>query len=109
MRTNVRKVYTMKVTNINGNADFSCACSSSLEHWKNFSRQSLLAFCPEETCILKPEVGALVQKDGSTDTNWYIIPLCKKHNSMTGKSLLVGDYISLVLANAEQTCGKKSI
>ncbi len=106
---NDRKVFTMKVTNINGTAGGPCACGSWLEHWKNFSRQNLLAFCPEERCVAKPELGTLVQKDDSTDTNWYVIPLCKRHHGMKGKSIAVGDYISLVPADVDQTCGKKVI
>ncbi|MBZ5591218.1 MAG: hypothetical protein LAP39_03210 [Acidobacteriia bacterium] len=51
-------------------------------------------------------MGAHVQKDSTTDKNWYIVPLCKKHNGETGKSLEIGAY-TLVSANVGQTCGKK--
>jgi len=96
----------MKVTNINGTSENTCKCGSWLEHWRKFSKQSLPSYCPEKACIKKPEVGAHVQKDGSTDKNWYIIPLCKDHNGERGKTLEVSDSIALVSANVSETCGK---
>jgi hypothetical protein len=96
----------MKVKNINGTTDNTCKCGSWLDHWVKFSGKSLPNYCPEKTCVQKPEVGAHVQKDNSNDTNWYIIPLCKTHNGEKDKSLDVGD-ITLVSANVSQTCGKK--
>ena len=95
----------MKVNNINGTSDNSCNCGSWLDHWKNFSRQSLPTYCPEKSCTKKPEVGAHVQKDISYDKNWYIIPLCSEHNRQTRESLEIGDSIALVSANTSQTCG----
>jgi hypothetical protein len=96
----------VKVNNINGTSDKACPCGSWLDHWKNFSGQSVPAYCPEDSCLQKPEVGAHVQKDSSTDRNWYIVPLCKKHNGETGKSLNVSNHIALVSANVKETCGK---
>jgi hypothetical protein len=95
----------MKVKNINGTSQNICSCGSWLDHWKNFSGKSLPAQCPEASCKETPEVGAHVQKDDSSDSNWYIIPLCKTHNNQTGKSLEV--YTTLVPANVSETCGKK--
>ena len=95
----------MKVNNINGTSENSCKCGSWLEHWKKYSGKSLPAHCPELTCVEKPEVGAHVQKDGSTDRSWYIVPLCNKHNAETGKSLNIYD-TALVSANVTSTCGK---
>ncbi len=95
----------MKVNNINGTSQNSCSCGSWLQHWKNFSGQSVPAYCPEQKCHERPEVGAHVQKDGSSDTSWYIVPLCKTHNAETGKSLTVSDSITLVSANVSRTCG----
>jgi len=97
----------MKVNNINGTSDNTCKCGSWLDHWKKFSGQSLPSYCSEKTCTGKPEVGAHVQKDGSTDTAWYIVPFCAKHNSETGKSLEIVDSVKLASANVSQTCGKK--
>jgi hypothetical protein len=73
----------------------------------NFSGQGLPTYCPEKTCTQKPEVGAHVQKDGSYDSAWYIVPLCKIHNAETGKSLEVSDSMTLVSANVNETCGKE--
>lgn len=95
----------MKVKNINGTSDNTCSCGSWLDHWKKFSRQSL-TYCPVKDCLGKIEVGAHVQKDSATDSSWYIIPLCEKHNGETGKSLSVNDTVTLVSANVSKTCGK---
>lgn len=97
----------MKVRNINGTSDYTCKCGSWLEHWKNFAGGSVPNLCPETNCIELAEVGAHVQKDSSSDSNWYIIPLCKKHNSKKGESLEVIDTLQLVSANVSETCGKK--
>jgi len=95
----------VRVNNINGTSQNICKCGSWLKHWENFSNQSLPKYCPEKACTKAPEVGAHVQKDDSSDRSWYIIPLCKDHNAMTGKSLDVMDFIKLVSANVAQTCG----
>jgi hypothetical protein len=96
----------MRVNNINGTSATTCACGSWLKHWERFSHQSLPSYCPEKTCTQKPEVGAHVQKDSSTDRGWYIVPLCKKHNGETGKSIEISDSVNPVSANVKETCGK---
>ena len=95
----------MRVININGTSDNVCSCGSWLEHWINFSNQSLPNHCPEKSCTKKPEVGAHVQKDSAYDKNWYIVPLCKDCNAKTRGSLEIGDSIALVSANTSETCG----
>ena len=95
----------MKVKNINGTSQRTCKCGSWLDHWKNYSGRSLPTYCPEKTCTNKPEVGAHVQKDSSTDRSWYIVPLCRTHNAETGKSLELVDSIKLASANVAATCG----
>ena len=97
----------MKVKNINGTSDNTCKCGSWLDHWKNFSGQSVPTYCPEEGCIQNPEVGAHVQKDSSADSSWYIVPLCKIHNGQTGQSIAISESVRLVSANVSSTCGKK--
>lgn len=99
----------MKLTNINGTTDNTCKCGSWLEHWKKYNsgRQPLPTYCPEKSCTKKPEVGAHVQKDGSSDRSWYIVPLCPTHNGMKGATIEVSDSISLASANVSETCGKK--
>jgi len=96
----------MRVKNINGTSQRTCKCGSWLEHWRNYSGQSIPTYCPEKACINKPEVGAHVQKDSSTDRSWYIVPLCKTHNSKTGQSLELVDSIRLASANVASTCGR---
>jgi integrase len=54
----------------------------------------------------KPELGAQVQKDSSTDTNWYIIPLCVKH-SMRAEFIEIADTTILVSAQVGHTCAKQ--
>ena len=100
------KENTMKVKNINGTSDKACTCGSWLDHWKNFSGQSVPIYCPEVECPRKPEVGAHVQKDNGIDSRWYIVPLCETHNALTGKSLNISENIKLASANVSLTCGK---
>jgi len=98
----------MKVKNINGTSDSTCKCDSWLTHWEKFNSagQKVPTYCPVETCYKKPEVGAHVQKDSTTDKSWYIIPLCNSCNAKTGQSLDVSNSISFASANVSQTCGK---
>lgn len=98
----------MKVNNVNGTSASNCKCGSWLEHWKKFSGQSSPAYCSEKACTKKPDVGAHVQKDNSTDKGWYIVPLCAGHNQQTGKSLDLMESVTLVTANVSQTCGRGS-
>lgn len=95
----------MKVKNINGTSDNTCHCGSWMDHWKKFGGQSI-NYCPVENCLAKAEVGAHVQKEGSAENRWFIIPLCRKHNGETGQSLNIGDAWPLVSANVSETCGK---
>jgi hypothetical protein len=53
----------------------------------------------------KPELGAHVQKDSDTDTNWYIIPLCVKH-SIKAEFLEIVDTATFVSAHVNDTCAK---
>lgn len=95
----------MKVKNINGTSQNTCKCGSWLDHWKKFGKTSLPAKCSEVSCSYTPEVGAHVLKDIPTDNNWYIIPLCKTHNSKLGESIIIKDSVILVSANVTNTCG----
>ncbi|MCX7716639.1 MAG: hypothetical protein N2Z73_04410 [Endomicrobia bacterium] len=96
----------MKVKNINGTTQNICKCGSWLKHWENYSKQALPSTCPVENCKQRPEVGAHIQKDSLFDNKWYILPLCKTHNSYTRKTIVVSDSIVLVSANVSETCGK---
>lgn len=92
----------MKVTNINGTSDNDCICGSWIQHWENFSGKSPF-FCSEKSCTETKLVGAHVQKMTSDD--WFIIPLCKKHNN-SKEDLEVVDSTVFVSANRSKTCEK---
>jgi hypothetical protein len=94
----------MKIKNINGTSQTKCACGSWLKHWENFSSQKV-TFCPATECLNKDLVGAHVQKADSSDSKWYIYPLCSAHNQWTG-ILEVSDSYKLVSANKKETCEK---
>lgn len=96
----------MKIRNINGTSDTTCRCGSWLNHWKNFSGQTLPSYCPANGCLNKDLLGAHVQKGGeSLDQKWYIYPLCGSHNKHTGE-LQVSDGYKLVSANRKETCDR---
>jgi hypothetical protein len=101
-----RKGEAMKVKNINGRRQNSCNCGTWLDHWVKICGRPLPRYCAVKTCMGKPELGAHVQKDSSTDGNWYIIPLCVKH-SMRAASLEIADTTTLVSAHVNETCGKQ--
>jgi hypothetical protein len=96
----------MKIKNINGTSQTTCACGSWLKHWEKFSGQSV-TYCPatSPSCLKKDLVGAHVQKSDSSDGKWYIYPLCSAHNQSTGV-LEVSDTYKLVSANKKETCEK---
>jgi len=49
-----------------------------------------------------------MQKAGSTDANWYNVPLCSTHNAETGESLEIVTYVPLVPANVSEACAKRA-
>jgi hypothetical protein len=99
-----------KITNINGTSEHSakCKCGSWKQHWLNYNGgQKLPTYCPESKCLKKTEdlVGAHVQKAGSTDRSWYIVPLCQEHNQ-SKEDLTISDSINFAPANRSLTCEK---
>jgi len=94
----------MKIRKVNGTSQKKCNCGSWLKHWEKFSRQTA-SFCPVENCLEMDLIGAHVKKDDSEDNNWYIFPLCGKHNAAKGKTLKVSDNYELVSADVSETCG----
>ena len=94
-----------KIKNINGTSDAKCKCGSWLDHWKKFGGASFPQFCSEAKCIGKDLVGAHVQKADVADNNWYIIPLCSKHN-LSKETLEVVSSTVFVSANRKETCEK---
>lgn len=96
----------MKMKNLNGTSEKACKCDSWLDHWQKYSQQQLPVFCAENKCMDPPEVGAHVQKDDPSDTSWYIVPLCRKHNAQRGASLEIDNSVNLAPANVSKTCGQ---
>jgi hypothetical protein len=78
----------LTVKNVAIATSIPCMFPNWLEHWRKFSVLPLPIHCPENACREKPEVGVLVQKGDSSDSRWYVMPLCKKH-SFAGVSLEV--------------------
>jgi len=97
----------MLIKNINGVEEKACGCESPLIHWGKYSGQSP-SLCPVSECLNTLEVGAQVQKENPKDKGWYIIPLCLKHNAMTGDSLPVNDKIELVSVKVRKACGPRT-
>jgi hypothetical protein len=95
----------MKVRNLLGTSEKACKCGSWLDHWENFSGQTVPTYCPVTKCYNKDLVGAHVQKDNSSDKASFIIPLCATHNKAEG-ALEISDVYGLVSANVSTTCGK---
>ena len=92
----------MKVRNINGTSDNDCKCGSWIQHWKNYSGIPAL-YCSEKSCLETDLVGAHVQQMSTND--WYIIPLCQKHNKAK-EDLEIVDSTVFVSANRNRTCEK---
>jgi len=97
----------MLVKNINATRQNSCKCGSWLDHWVKISGGPLPEYCSEPRCMGKPELGAHVQKDSSTETNWYIIPVCVKH-SVKAEFLEIVDATTFVSAHVNDTCEKQA-
>ena len=96
----------MKVTNINGTSEYDCSCGSWLKHWEKFNSagQSKPYLCPACGSPFV-EVGAHVQKFGSFDDKWYIVPLCKACNNKSSSTILDIGNCSLAPASRALTCG----
>lgn len=96
----------MKVTNINGTSDNKCKCGSWIKHWEKFSKLTADKCCVKG-CTSAATDGAHVQKSGSTDGCWYIVPFCHAHNTSAKDTILeLKDGTHLVSANVSETCGK---
>ncbi|HAD81758.1 MAG: hypothetical protein A2509_10730 [Candidatus Edwardsbacteria bacterium RIFOXYD12_FULL_50_11] len=95
-----------KVRNINGTPYNTCSCGSWLAHWEKYSGR-IAVYCSEAGCANQAEAGGHVLRVGANDDNWYIIPLCAEHNSLTGRAIEVIDATIFVPANVEETCGSK--
>jgi hypothetical protein len=86
----------MKIKNINGTSQTTCACGSWVKHWEKFSDQKV-TYCLADKCLNRDLVGAHVQKANSSDSKWYIYPLCNAHNQSAGV---------LEVSDKKETCEK---
>ena len=89
----------MRVRNLNGATQKECTGSSWLAHWEAHSGQTAYG-CFVTGCSNKRSVGGRVRKDSTTDTGWYIIPICEECNKKTGQDLDIWDLAKLVPAQA---------
>jgi hypothetical protein len=91
----------MKVKNLNGSTS-SMSGSSWLALWEKLSGQTAI-MCYAESCMKSPTVGGQVQKHSSSDTRWYVIPLCEDCNKKTGQDMVIWEAAKLVLASVPTT------
>ena len=100
----------MKVHNINGTSDNVCKCGTWKSHWEEYNEKGDVwpTYCSEVSCVERAAHGAHVQKEIGSDKQWYIIPLCTRHNGpeFHGKSIDVSDLTSFAQANRSETCGQ---
>jgi len=94
----------MLVKNIKGTADRTCNCGTWLAHWERFAGVRAM-YCGVLSCLSEAEVGAHVVKEGGTDKAQYIVPMCKKHNAESNKSIVLSSHIVMIPANISVTCG----
>lgn len=94
-----------RVRNIANTSGHRCSCPSHGHHWMLGSRQNFPVFCSVHNCCGRAEVGGHVQKVGSFDESWYIVPICKQCNAST-EDLVLSPLTPLVPANVAQTCGR---
>ena len=54
---------------------------SWIDYWEWKTGRKWPKYCCVAGCLEEAAVGAHVKKVGSADNRWFIVPLCKKHNS----------------------------
>ena len=84
----------VKVKNLHNTSDRS---PDGYASWKDFwvakSGMSWPTYCSCESCLNKAEVGAhVIQVYGSN--KWYIVPLCKYHNSINDEFYVNDIYLA---------------
>ena len=102
--------------NRNGTADQSPACPnchSWINHWHVMTNRDIpmegdCATCDgyDENGNKLPIEGCHVMLVDSNDRRVFIAPLCKKCNGRHGAQLTLVKPVTLVWANASQTCGR---
>jgi hypothetical protein len=91
----------MRVKNLNKAAQDKSSGGSWLTHWEKHSGQNAW-MCYVQGCIGRPSAGGRVQKDGSTDRGWYVIPLCATCNDKSGQDLEIWAEATLVSARESE-------
>ncbi len=82
----------VKVKNIQGTANREPRDSSTFkDHWVVVKNRPWPMVCSSYRCYNLAEVGAHVQKVGSYDRHWYIVPLCKSCNNRRGEEFWVNE------------------
>jgi hypothetical protein len=94
----------MRVKTLNIAEQNKCRSGSWLAHWEKLSGQNAF-MCFTEGCINMPSVGGHVQKDSTTDKNWYVIPLCTDCSKKSGQDLDIWDTAKFVSAKETETSG----
>ncbi len=86
----------VKVKNINGTSGrLPSGYTSWLDYWERKSGEKA-SVCHAYSCSTKTElVGAHVKKAEGSDNSWYIVPLCKGCNKITGDFYVVGPLVAV--------------
>jgi hypothetical protein len=92
----------MKVKNLNKSSSGKRGQEDWLGLWEKHAGQNAW-ICSVQGCIRRPTVGGRVQKDNSTDRNWYVIPLCGPCNERHGEDLAIWDEARLMPAHDIET------
>lgn len=82
----------MKVKNVVGTSGRTCNCENWLAHWEKYCGKKA-NYCGERSCMTtKDLVGAHVKRADISDSNTYILPLCKSHNQSTEEMEIYSNY-----------------
>ena len=85
VQSSFNKEPKMKYKNINGTGGRTppAGYGSWLEYYMTVNGLRTVPSCGRLYCGEKAEVGAHVKKVNSTDSSWYIVPLCAGCNKLT--------------------------
>ena len=93
-----------KVKNIKNTTWRSCNCGSWKAHWSIFSNRDVEK-CSVYGCENTVDIIGAHVKITEGDRNFYIIPLCKKHNNSKHEmNISMFFSLSFVSANVQKTC-----
>jgi hypothetical protein len=69
---------------------------SSWRLWWQTQTGKMFCLCSRVGCNNFADVGAHVQKEGSADKSWYIVPLCTACNNISSKEAFLVDAENMV-------------